>query len=151
MAGENSQYEENRRKRLEPLEIDTVLRSGLRKQSLDSGGAHSHPSTTPATLELPSSSYDFEVIDLTSPDDPSWSEGEGTDAESCIPSSFPPGTDATEDSFASHEQKTRESLFTKDHAPGSIPVWYHSNPARGTTLSSPEHLLFLTRLTFVQP
>ena len=60
---------------LEQLEIDTVLRSGLRRQLLDPGGAiHSHPNTTPATPGQPSSFFDFEVIDLTNADDPPYFE-----------------------------------------------------------------------------
>ena len=101
MAGRNTEYEDVRRRRLEQFEIDTVLRSGLRRQLLDPGRAiHSHPNTTPATPGLPSNLFDFEVIDLTNANDPPWSEHEGTDAESYVPSSSPPGTDATDDSFA---------------------------------------------------
>ena len=55
------------------------------------------------TASLPRGFYDWEVLDLTDPNDlndRAWSEGEGTDAEPCIPSSCPPDTDATDDSFA---------------------------------------------------
>ena len=55
------------------------------------------------TASLPPGFYDWEVLDLTNSndlDDRAWCEGEGTDAESCIPSSSPPDTDATDDSFA---------------------------------------------------
>ena len=38
MAGRNTEYEDGRRRRLEQFEIDTVLRSGLRRQLLDPGG-----------------------------------------------------------------------------------------------------------------